>query len=145
MTHSLHLCPVHRQQSAPPCEAERTQVCSWSSVRPSRRGTGYLSQIVLSSPNLVCAPGEAGGFCCGRAPGWNPAGGHLAGNPALQRYQSSIPVAGRAQHPPARYGQGQGLLLSLIVMSTAESAWCFPSAPGKYSRSLQASWVASGL
>lgn len=103
----------------------------------------FTDCAVFSKPCV--SPGEAGGFCCGRAPGWNPAGGHLAGNPALQRYQSSIPVAGRAQHPPARYGQGQGLLLSLIVMSTAESAWCFPSAPGKYSRSLQASWVASGL
>lgn len=64
---------MHGQQSPPPCEVKRTQVRRWNLVRPRRRGTGYLLQIVLSSPNLVCGPGEARGFCCGRTPGRNPA------------------------------------------------------------------------
>lgn len=48
-------------------------MCRWNLVRPRRSGTGYLSQIVLCSPNPVCGPGQASGFCCGRAPGQNPA------------------------------------------------------------------------
>lgn len=48
-------------------------MCRWNLVRPRRRGTGYLSQIVLFSPKLVCGPGEASGFCSGGTPRWNPA------------------------------------------------------------------------
>lgn len=33
----------------------------------------FTTEILLSSPNLVCESGEAGGFCCRGTPGLNPA------------------------------------------------------------------------
>lgn len=121
MTHSLHLSPGTRAWAAKSSSL-------WSKADPGvqvelgqtqEQGTGYLSQTVLSSPNLVCGPGEASGLCCGRTPGWNPAAPSNVIRAHSQQGRQ-LPLSGRAQHPPARYLQGQRQLLSLMVMSTAD-------------------------
>lgn len=69
VTHSLHLSPETCAKSSslwskadPAVERELGQ------TQEERYSWPFTTKIMLSSPNLVCESGEAGGFCRGRTP-----------------------------------------------------------------------------